>query len=446
MQAPPPSLWRRLTQFGGVKQLRARNSQVSAAVRLAKVLLSEKGELSGARHATALAAHYDLMKESQLVSFFSALVMDFDAPVAELSAAARAYLEDPNPATSSRLAKISEPPRQELIRRLNMAPGGAARILHMREQVLNLLKAHPEFAPLAEDLRHLLASWFNRGFLQMRQIDWRTPAFVLEKLIKYEAVHQIGDWDDLRRRVQGDRRCYGFFHPALPDEPLIFVEVALTRAMNDAIGPLLAQEMGQGADKPKAAIFYSISNCQSGLRGIQFGNMLIKQVVADIKAEAPSVSTFATLSPIPGFRAWLDKAIANGDVADAELAEKLATPDWKSDRDLCNALRGPMLTLCARYLMQLKPDGKVSGITDPVAKFHLSNGARIERVNWLADVSAKGMRESWGLMVNYRYVPNDIENNHAAFVERGQIVHSRGIRNLVQGRPQSGADKNRLST
>ena len=284
MQPIPQSFWRRLTQFGVGGEQRARNSNVSAAVRLAKVLLSEKGELSGARHATALAEHYDRMNEAELVAFFAALVLDFDAPVAELSAAARAYLEEPNPETSSRLAKVSEPPRQELIRRLNMAHGGAARILHMRERVLNLQKAHPEFAPLAEDLRHLLSSWFNRGFLQMRQIDWRTPAFVLEKLIKYEAVHQIGDWDDLRRRVQGDRRCYGFFHPALPDEPLIFVEVALTSGMNDAIGPLLAQEMGQGAAKPKSAIFYSISNCQSGLRGIQFGNMLIKQVVADLKA------------------------------------------------------------------------------------------------------------------------------------------------------------------
>jgi malonyl-CoA decarboxylase len=199
--------------------------------------------------------------------------------------------------------------------------------------------------------------------------------------------------------------------------------------------------MGQGAAKPKSAIFYSISNCQSGLRGIQFGNMLIKQVVADIKAEAPSVSTFATLSPIPGFRAWLDKAIANGEVADAGLAEKLATTDWKSDPELRSALRAPLLTLCARYLMQLKPDGAPGGVTDPVAKFHLSNGARIERLNWLADISSKGMRESWGLMVNYRYVPHDIESNHAAFVERGQIVHSRGITNLVQGRPQGGAEK-----
>jgi malonyl-CoA decarboxylase len=293
---------------------------------------------------------------------------------------------------------------------------------------------------------HLLSSWFNRGFLVLRRIDWQTPAAILEKIIAYEAVHKIQSWDDLRRRLDpADRRCFAFFHPSLVDEPLIFVEVALTADIPDNIGSVLreAPKNGDVVEKPTTAVFYSISNCQEGLRGISFGNFLIKQVVEDLVKERPSLRTFVTLSPIPGFADWL--AQARGGDADDVLGEDdreqlklLDDPDWWVEEDDAEQLKPLLLRLCAHYMANAKAgDGKPA---DPVARFHLGNGARLERINWRADVSPKGLREAHGLMCNYRYEVKDIERNHEAFADAGTVAASRQITSLLKSeRPRSKA-------
>ncbi|HEY8610136.1 MAG TPA: malonyl-CoA decarboxylase family protein, partial [Roseomonas sp.] len=282
--------------------------------------------------------------------------------------------------------------------------------------------------PLESDLHHLFVSWFNRGFLQLRRIDWQTPAAVLEKIIRYEAVHEIAGWHDLRRRLAADRRCYGFFHPSLPDEPLIFVEVALVQGLAASVQPLLDAEGESGAEARSAeadtAIFYSISNCQDGLRGISFGNFLIKQVVEDLKTELPQLTRFSTLSPIPGFRRWLEKRVEAGKV-DGELASQLAEDGWWQDEARAEAVRLPLLRLCAEFLTD--PGDRM----DPVARFHLGNGARLERINWLGNTAPRGMQESHGLMVNYLYERDEIERNHEAFARGGTVVRSGAVDALL---------------
>ena len=274
-------------------------------------------------------------------AFLRYLADRFGPDPAELQDAATRYLADPTQEHAMALTEVAEPPRQELLRRMNMSPGGTAALVALRREVLGLLRGQPELKPLDSDLRHLFTSWFNRGFLELRRIDWQTPAAVLEKLIDYEAVHEIQGWDDLRRRLAPDRRCFGFFHPALPGEPLIFVEVALTEGLATAVQPLLVHGRGgeeaarAAAEKADTAIFYSISNCQEGLRGISFGNFLIKQVVEELKAELPRLTRFATLSPVPGLRRALERQW-DGDAEDpaplpdrerAELEAALANGD-----------------------------------------------------------------------------------------------------------------------
>ena len=289
-----------------------------------------------------------------------------------------------------------------------------------------------ELKLLDADLRHLFASWFNRGFLELRRIDWQSPAAVLEKLIAYEAVHEIKGWDDLRRRLAPDRRCFAFFHPALPGEPLIFVEVALVQGLATAMPPLLARETDEETARAQAAradtaIFYSISNCQNGLRGISFGNFLIKQVVEELKAEFPQLKRFSTLSPVPGFRQWLDKRLENGSDPDAAQLPQLESDGWWNDPAQNETLREPLLRLCARYLTR-RPSIRI----DPVARFHLGNGARLERVNWLGNNTARGIQESFGIMVNYLYDHDSIENNHEAFFRDGTIVRSPEVDTLLE--------------
>jgi malonyl-CoA decarboxylase len=285
-----------------------------------------------------------------------------------------------------------------------------------------VLAGRPHYAGIDSDLGHLLNSWFNRGFLVLQRIDWRTPALVLEKLIQYEAVHAIQGWPDLRRRLQADRRCYAFFHPALPDEPVIFIEVALTRGMSSRVQPLL--DLASPVADPAAAncaIFYSITNCQEGLRGVSFGNLLIKQVAEDLGREFSRLKTFATLSPIPGFRKWL-AAIAEEQPAVAALLARLDAPHWFEDGDAARELQRQLVRLCAHYLLNAKIGREP---LDPVMRFHLGNGARMERLNWLGDTSEMGMRRSAGLMVNYVYRLDDLERNHEAYARERHIVASR---------------------
>ncbi|TMH07956.1 MAG: decarboxylase [Betaproteobacteria bacterium] len=408
-----------------------------------KKLLSERGEAAGVSLAkTTLDLYAELDKKEQ-ARFFSVLLTEFSPDPKRVLAAAQAYAEQPSAATLSRLSTIAEPPRQELLRRLNRAPGGTATILRMRERLLEMRRDERELDAVDWDLRHLLSSWFNPGFLQIVRVDWRTPAYLLEQIILHEAVHEIQGWDDLRQRLEADSRCFAVFHPALPDEPLIFVEVALVDRMSDAVASLLGVK-STSSDPARAttAVFYSISNCQPGLRGVSLGNFLIKHVVDVLSQEFPRLKVFCTLSPIPGFAAWLGALLKEPDAGRHNslgkalklVAQELGADAAKVASDPKNAvdrlapLREPLMQLCAAYLLQ-GGDGNEPA-QDPVARFHLNNGARLERINWLADVSKKGLRESLGLMVNYVYVPRAIEINHEKFV-RGEIVASRQVRALL---------------
>jgi malonyl-CoA decarboxylase len=320
-----------------------------------------------------------------------------------------------------------------LIRRLNRAPGGTGELVAMRADLLKVLKSNKDLGALDRDIVHLLSSWFNRGFLVLRRIDWSSPANILEKIIRYEAVHEIRDWDDLRRRIDpADRRCYAFFHPTLIDEPLIFVEVALTEAIPGAIAPLLAEDRPMVAiDRARTAVFYSISNTQRGLGGISFGSFLIKQVVEELQREMPRLENFVTLSPVPGLMQWLKEA---SDVPVSEegraLLAHLDTPGWFENAELATQLRGVLEPLAAYYF--LKARSSKGRLIDSVARFHLGNGARLERIDWLGDLSPKGMRESAGIMVNYLYRLEDIEKNHEAYANQDEIAASGAVKRLLK--------------
>ena len=405
------------------------------AIELCHALISERGEVSGAMLARDALAAYNALPDSAQPAFFDRLVAEFGPDGAELDRAYAAYHERPTQENLIRLQRCVESPRQELFRRLNTAPGGTPALVAMRRVVLTSLKARPEWKGIDSDLEHLFGSWFNRGFLTLERIDWYTPAIVLEKLIEYEAVHEIAGWHDLRRRLAADRRCFAFFHPALPHEPLIFIEVALAKGMSAAIDPLLALD-AQEIDPHSAdtAIFYSITNCQTGLRGISFGNLLIKQVAQRLGQEFPKIKTFATLSPIPGFRAWLTKVRAELEQdpqagAHATALAGLDRADWHNDSEASERLRKTLMPFAAYFLAIEKESGEAA---DPVARFHLGNGARLERLNWLADVSARGLHQSAGMMVNYLYRLEEVEHNHELYVREQKVTASRELRKLAQ--------------
>ena len=402
-------------------------------------LLSQKGEALGTALAREVVWAYERLDRDERRAFFRLLLDDFSPDPAAIDAAVAAYQAEPSPAYALALSAAVEAPRQDLVRAINMAPGGTRAIVQMRADLLDEIGDAPELAPVDADFSHVLASWFNRGFLELHRIDWQTPAAILEKLILYEAVHAIQGWEDLQRRLAPDRRCYAFFHPALHDEPLIFVEVALVQGLTGSIQAVLDQPQPDDADvNADTAIFYSISNCQRGLKGISFGNFLIKQVVSDLSDELPRLSRFATLSPVPGFKRWLDRVAADGEVTGdglpARLIQGLSDPGWQTNEATAAALKGPLTALCAHYLVNERTGG---GPRDPVARFHLGNGARLERVNWLADISPKGLNESAGIMVNYLYDLKRIEKQHEAFANRGAVAASRTVQTLARQGQQS---------
>jgi malonyl-CoA decarboxylase len=400
------------------------------AKQLAAKLLSERGEASGALVSRELNDVLRALDGNDRHGFQRYLATTFQPDTNALRAAAERYLADTTAETAAAVARAADPPRQELLRRMNMAPGGTGALIAMRREITAHLREEPELKLLDADLKHLLASWFNRGFLELRRIDWQSPAAVLEKLIAYEAVHEIKGWDDLRRRLAPDRRCFAFFHPALPGEPLIFVEVALVQGLATSMPPLLSQDVDADAARAQAAnadtaIFYSISNCQEGLRGVSFGNFLIKQVVEELQAEFPQLKQFSTLSPIPGFRRWLTQRLADGSAAPLPL---LAHDRWWDDQQQSDTLRPDLMRLCAIYLTQRPSPGTR---IDPVARFHLGNGARLERINWLGNTTPRGIEESFGIMVNYLYDHDSIEANHEAFVHDGTIARSANVDALL---------------
>jgi malonyl-CoA decarboxylase len=411
-----------------------RPTTLDRAKQLAATLLSERGEASGALLARQLHEALRALDADDRHGFQRYLAADFQPDKAALRAAAQHYLADSTAEAAAALAQAADPPRQELLRRMNMAPGGTGALIAMRSEISSRLRAEPELKLLDADLKHLFASWFNRGFLELRRIDWQSPAAVLEKLIAYEAVHEIHGWDDLRRRLAPDRRCFAFFHPVLPDEPLIFVEVALVEGLATSVQTLLSRDTDENvrpaqAERADTAIFYSISNCQDGLRGVSFGNFLIKQVVEELQAEFPGLKHFSTLSPMPGFRRWLSQQAAEGgDSEAAALLHVTETDGWWHDPMQSEQLRPGLMQLCARYLTRpFVPGSRL----DPVARFHLGNGARLERINWLGDTAPRAMTESFGIMVNYLYDHDSIEDNHEHFVRGQPIVRSHEVDNLL---------------
>ena len=412
----------------------------SELIDLGKALLSRRGEVTGAALAQALLTGYAQTSPAERLAFLEALAKSFGPERARLEAAvADLTAEDFSPEAIQRLHEAAEPLRQELIRRLNLAPDGTAALVRMRETLLDNLADRPHLRPIDRDFVHLFASWFNRSFLVLRRIDWMTPARILEQIIRYEAVHAIRNWDDLRNRLASpDRRCYGFFHPQLSDEPLIFVEVALTREIPGAIGPLLALDRTPiAAEDATTAVFYSISNTQRGLGGISFGNFLIKQVVEELKRELPGLDTFVTLSPVPDFASWLDaeRRSDRSDVLSApakDVLKHLDQPGWHEKPQLAEAIAAVLMPAAAHYFLTARgPRGR---LIDSVARFHLGNGARLEQLDFLGDRSEKGMQQSYGLMVNYLYDLDEIESNHEAFFEKDIVAASSSVRKLARGK------------
>jgi malonyl-CoA decarboxylase len=402
-------------------------------------LLSERGEASGAALASDILASYRSLDASGRAALFRSMRDELGADTGTLHAAADAYLADPSEAAAARLYDAAAPRRLELLRRLNLAPGGTRALVGMRADLLVELAGDPSLTVVDRDFERLFTSWFNRGFLVMRRIDWSSPASVLSQIIAYEAVHEIRDWNDLRRRIDPpDRRCYAFFHPALVDEPLIFVEVALTRAIPDAIAPILSAEREIVPPREATtAVFYSISNCQVGLRGVTFGSFLLKQVVEDLARDLPGLKTFVTLSPAPGFAAWLAEVVAHGDHPLATAATRaalagLSEPDWPQSPQAV-ALGKAVLPLAAWYF--LREPGRGGRPPDAVARFHLGNGARLERLDWLGDPSPKGLEQAHGLMVNYLYERSEIETNHEAYARSGRRAAAAGVMKLLRGLP-----------
>jgi malonyl-CoA decarboxylase len=405
---------------------------------LCRQLLSERGEASQTAIAHEIINSYSKMDSDQRIGFFKMLSREFSADEAAIRRAAADYERTPGTDTLVALSAAVEAPRQELIRRINTAPGGTESLVGLRGHLLEAPPSVGDFDGLDADLKHLFRSWFNRGFLRLERISWQTSALVLEKLIRYESVHEINGWPDLRRRLEADRRCFAFFHPALTNEPIIFVEVALSHGLTGDLEPLLdVNAPVLPTDRADTAMFYSINNCLRGLRNVPLGNFLIKQVVAELAAEFPNVKTYSTLSPLPRFsRALRDAKNEQGFTPD-RLSRLLG--DYRRDltataarRDPVEAffhlleepvtyrevLSAPLQRLALAYLTKARLDGKLH---DPVATFHLSNGARLERINAFGNLRPYGLEASFGLTVNYRYLPAELEENHERFVRAGKI-------------------------
>jgi malonyl-CoA decarboxylase len=395
---------RRLPVLGGVR------ADDRSTEMLCRDLIGTLGEVTGYAVARQILDRYEAMKDSEKHAFFRFLNNEMDIDTDVVMAATTAYAADGSVVNFRQLMKTAEAPRQELARRLNQVPGATARIVAMRNDLLRFMKTDTELAKLDADLQHLLSSWFNRGFLVLRPINWESPAHILEKIIAYEAVHAIDSWDDLRRRLQPtDRRCFGFFHPAMPDEPLIFVEVALTKGILGSIQSVLSEKRAPlSPTQADTAVFYSISNCQAGLAGISFGNSLIKQVVGDLSSALPQIDTFVTLSPIPGLMRWL---------TDKKIADRVDDPDI-------------LRALATRYLLEAKRDDGLP--RDAVARFHLNNGASVHEVHAGADLSDNGRAQSGGAMVNYLYDLGRITENHEAFATSQKVASSAALRTLAR--------------
>ena len=420
--------------------------------RIDDCLAARGGEASARSRAAELGRAYLALNREGRARFLKLLAEDYDLDRETVDQAAAALGEagdiDARRRAERRLRAALVPPRVRLLTQFNALPQGVKFLVDLRAELLELVKEEPALRGLDDDLRELLASWFDIGFLDLRQIAWGSPAALLEKLVAYEAVHQIRSWEDLKNRLDSDRRCFAFFHPRMPDEPLIFVEIALVNGIAGSVQMLL-DEAAPDLDPNEAdtAIFYSISNAQAGLAGVSFGDFLIKRVVQELARELPNLRTFATLSPVPGFRAWLIRKLqeqgeellspderaeiaqAAGEADAAAGLKALLNRRWLDDAAAEAALRPVLLRLCARHLLVERERGRAM---DRVAHFHLTNGARLERINWKGDVSANGLRQSVGLMVNYLYKLSDIDRNHEAYSGEGRAAASSAVRRLIK--------------
>ena len=402
---------------------------------LCQKLLSSRGEASGIALSFEILSRYGWLSDEAKTRFFQILADRFSASQETVLAAAEAYLADPSPAGLVALGRASEPPRMELLMRLNQTPAAMKSLVEMRSDLLDRLRDRPELAFVDHDFVRLFTSWFNRGFLELRKIDWNTPAAILEKIIRYEAVHGMSDWNDLRQRIDPpDRDIYGFFHPTLGDEPLIFVEVALMEKSPASIDEILKDDRSLvTGDNARTAVFYSISNCQHGLRGIPLGSFLIKQVVESLQKTQPGLKEYVTLSPVPSLAKWLSAEMEKPGTRFSEetrsaIGEIMQT-GWQSDPSAEKRLRAILLPAVAWYLSRQKNAGGKP--EDPVARFHLGNGAQLERINWAADLSANGMASSFGIMVNYKYRLEQIERNHEQYVNSGTVSVSGAISRMA---------------
>lgn len=439
--SPVPALRKAAQQLSQLSSDR----RMSRLIRECHRLLSVRAEANSPAIALAIIAEFDSLSDGELDTLFAALADEFSPEPEAVLAAAQAYASEPSAKTLAALSTVSEPPRQELFRRINRASGGTAALVRLRRHLLQRLRKNSEWQSVEADLLHLLSSWFNPGFLEMRRVDWSSPAHLLEQIIQHEAVHAIDGWDDLRRRLQPDRRCFAFFHPQLADVPLIFVEVALVPTIPDAIAPLIAKNSEITSPKQfRVAAFYSISNCEPGLRSVSLGNFLIKRVAEELKKELPQLKTFCTLSPIPGFMNWLTRgkaALAYEGLKPAVLKRLNAAHDELHSatggelaqlgtiatlKSLSKEANEALLALAGAYLIHESPRSQ----GDPVARFHLDNGARLERLNALANVSSKGLKQSAGLMVNYLYDLERVEQSHEDFVN-GTVTHARAVSSLI---------------
>ncbi len=408
---------------------------------LCDALLSQSGEMSGNRLARGLLSKFRSSDESEKLSFFRMLAERFDINAEHAVRAAQRYAQDKSDLNLSILMDSVEPKRQELLRRLNRVPGATNELVQMRASLLTFCKEYPELKCIDVDFQRLFRAWFNQGFLVLREIDWHTPANVLEKIIAYEAVHEISNWRELRSRLEPiDRRCFAFFHPAMLDEPLIFVEVALTKNSPNSIREVLEQDRQLIAeDDATMAVFYSISNCQRGLAGVSFGNFLIKQVAKELSRQLPNLETFRTLSPVPGFMRWVTKSLDSGGASNEPTASvdnlqaglHIARRVSESDELEINAHESEQLRVTvAHFLVNAK---RVDDLpVDPVARFHLGNGASLDSVIPAADVSKKGLAQSSSAMVSYLYNLDKVEDNHEAYANNQTVIHSAEVSTLLE--------------
>ncbi|MDB2667413.1 malonyl-CoA decarboxylase [Luminiphilus sp.] len=386
-------------------------------------LLHHRGEASGLALACEVMADYQALDLPNKIIFFEALARDFGSDSDAILAAADRYKADPSSQNLADLSRVTEASRVKLFRRMNMAPNATPLLVKMRGTLLSLLSEHSDLKSVDTDLKHQFVSWFNRGFLELRVIDWNSPAAVLEKIIEYESVHAIQGWDDLRSRLRDNRMCFAFFHPAMPDDPLVFVEVALTAGVPSAIAPLIDKTAEPTDERAvDTVVFYSISNCHPGLAGVSFGNFLIKQVVEEVGKRYPKTKRYVTLSPVPGFCRWLTAQKAHADLDELRALAK------DQGRDTTDPLWESLVRLCAQYLSSTRDNNLA---IDPVARFHLGNGASLHAIHWAADLSEKGLNQSIGIMVNYLYDLSSIEENHDAYFDQGEIAMSRMVAKWV---------------